>query len=148
MKIWITRSDALSLQCGGLERLFAWFRSPIWVEKYYPNGINGEDIFDEPTVRKGIRIAKWEVIESGATWIDSSISFGKLFGYGDRDNKNDNYISTYVWEKLCEHFGNVEFEKWEEYEKTHSECCQKNFKLEIDLDCLINQKNKLWIVHI
>lgn len=133
MKIWITRSSAFSIQCGGVERLSVWFREPVWVEKWAKDGLHGEEMFDDATVKSGIRRADWEVMQSGVLWIDRPVSFGKLFGYGDRKDEGENTIVGYVWNKLTDHFGNTEFTEWHEYERNNTDCCIKNFKLEIDI---------------
>lgn len=131
MKIWITRDHSFSIQCGGLERLHVWFREPRYIEKWDLTGQSGRMPFDDETPKAGIRLAShWEVIQSGNMHIDRSVSFGKLFGY---DNGEHPELVEYVWNKLSDHFGNVPFEKWHEYEKSHKKCCVSKFILELDI---------------
>lgn len=132
MKIWITRQSAFSIQCGGLERLFVWFRKPKWVWEW--RDIPSDSCpFGDLSDLNGRRIAKWEPMESGITWIDRSFSFGKMFGYADRKEENENEIASFVWNKLKEHFKNEDFDKWDEVEK-RGDAKIEDFLLEIDLD--------------
>lgn len=129
MKIWITRSTAFSIQCGGLERLFVWFREPRYVEKWDLRGMPPTDIFDEESPRAGIRVSSgWEVPHGGTTWINGCVSFGKLFGY-------EGEIPDLVWSKLEKHFGNKPFDTWHEYERENPKSCNVSiFLLEIEID--------------
>lgn len=134
MKIWVTRSTAFSIQCGGLERLQVWFRKPEYIETWNLSGMPPDMPFDDPTEKAGIRTSSgWQVRESGNMWITESYSFGKMFGYCDRGNSEDE-ISEYVWNKLNEHFGNTPFNEWHEYERKHEECCVRRFLIELEIE--------------
>lgn len=132
MKIWVTRQSAFSIQCGGLERLLVWFRQPTWVEEWRTE-LQDDTPFEDLSDMNGRKTANWEVRQSGVTWIDRPVSFGKLFGYSDRKEETENEIANYVWHQLEKHFGNTPFEQWHEYEKENTSCCRKNFILEIDI---------------
>lgn len=136
MEIWVTRQTAFGIQCGGLERLQVWFRKPVWVEEWKDQASYNLP-FGHESELNGARIAKWEVREGGSCWIETPISFGKLFGYDDRKEESENEIARFVWSKLEEHFGNSDFDQWHEYEKEHPECHMRNFLLEIDLNVKI-----------
>lgn len=134
MKIWITRSSAFSIQCGGLERLFVWFRKPIWTEKFMDLS-SYDSPFGEVSNMNGGRIEDWESgDDSGNMWVTQPYSFGNLFGYGDREEESENEISRHVWKKLEEHFGNVDFKEWDKYEKENEKCHRKYFLLELDIN--------------
>lgn len=133
MKIWVTRNSAFSIQCGGLERLFVWFRKPRFIEEWRDQA-SFDLPFGEESELNGARISDWECSRDNSLWISSPVSFGKLFGYTDRQEKSENEIAEYVWGKLTEHFGNTEFDKWDQYEKENPQCCRKNFLLEIELN--------------
>jgi hypothetical protein len=132
MKIWITRSSAFSIQCGGLERLFVWFRKPVWVAEWR-DASSYDSPFDDPTDLVGKRVANWEVRESNSSWISTSLSFGKMFGYGDRKEEGENEIAKYVWSKLEEHFKNEPFDDWHEVEK-RGDAKKQDFILEIEIN--------------
>lgn len=133
MKIWVTRNSASNIQGGGLERLFVWFRKPVWIWEWRNPSEDslpfGEDLSD----LNGRRIAKWAVRQSGTCWIESPISFGKLFGYDDRKSEGENEIAQHVWEQLTQHFKEETFEKWPEVEK-RGEARIQDFLLELEID--------------
>lgn len=123
MKLWITRNSAFSVQCGGLERLLVWSEKPVYILKKL------EKEEDDPfslafRVDHGLyRKYGWTAFRSFPT------SFGKVFGYDDGDNKE---FAIIVWQKLCEHFLNEEFEKWDILEKD-GKCKSEDFLLEVDI---------------
>jgi len=138
MKIWITRQTAFGIQCGGLERLFVWFRKPRWVSEWRP--YEKDDIpFGDLSDLNGRLISQWEAPSSGNNWITHSLSFGKMFGYNDSDNEDENIIASYVWKELENHFKNKPFKEWHQMEKD-DEVKREDFLLEIDLD--IKLKNE------
>lgn len=122
MKIWITRTSAFQIQCGGLDRLQVWFKKPIWTESKF------EEEIDMPFgtyLSQGCFVPNGWGVHGGK--VQQNVSFGGVFGYEGK-------IPEYVWNKLCEHFGNSEFREWENYEKENPDCCVKNFLLSIELD--------------
>lgn len=127
MKIWITRQSTGELHAGGLERCRVWFQKPKYVME-----INSDFLKDLPfgdDESKGIS-AYW----LSANGFDGSISFGRIFGYGDDSVQPVQGLAVYVWSKLREHYGNARFvDGWYEYEKAGN-CHQSQFLLEIDLD--------------
>lgn len=123
MKIWITYNSAFGLQCGGLERVWVHFWEPQWVDQWRSEADDDEP-FMQLTDRHGRRYTGWHpMIGYGM----HSISFGKIFGYGDSNDENMSMLAKFVWEKLEEHFG-VPFMDWD---KTN--VSPKDFCLEIDL---------------
>lgn len=134
MKIWITRDVTGSIHAGGLERLYVWFAKPKFF--YAANSYNELDDLpfgNEPG--KGLGRFGWAVDHYSCGVPHESISFAKLFGYGDNIYHNGYVpgLSHYVWGKLCEHYGNTEFViGWYEYENA-GKCKQEDFLLEIDL---------------
>ena len=120
--IYITRLSAFQIQCGGLDRLQVWFTKPHY---YEPKYFDGNDFpFGNEREYGCFAPNGWNVY-SGKT--QTPVSFGGLFGY-------DNEISDFVWNKLKGHFGNSEFEKWEEYEKDNEECSIENFMIQLELN--------------
>lgn len=131
MKVWITRSSAISVQSGGLERLFVWFRKPVWIT-VWRSAQDDDNPFGELSDMNGRSYNTWEIRDNNTLWISHYTSFGKLFGYGDRKDENENEIAKYVWDELKKHFKNEDFDKWhilEKEDKVH----RKDFLLEIDL---------------
>lgn len=134
MKIWITRRSAFSIQCGGLERLNVWFRKPSWVNEWRDRA--SYDLpFGQESELNGARISEWEVRCDNSSGIARSMSFGKLFGYNDRESEGENSLAEFVWHKVCEHFDQANFDKWHELENSGNDKYQiSKFLLEIDLD--------------
>lgn len=120
--IWVTRLSSFQIQCGGLDRLQVWFTCPYFSEPYYFQEIDNP--FASEREIGCYSHQGWQV-HGGKT--QQPVSFGGLFGY-------ESEISSFVWEKVCSHFGDTDFRGWETYEKENPECCIKNFFLKIDLD--------------
>lgn len=119
--IYITRSSAFSIQCGGLDRLQVWFTKPAYYEPSYFEEIDNP-FGSEREI--GCYATKGWAVHSGKT--QAPVSFGGIFEY-------ENEIALFVWKKLCEHFGNTDFREWDNYEKENEDCSIKNFFLKIDL---------------
>ncbi len=127
MKIWITRSTAISIQFGGLERLQVWFIKPDFLIKVLsekdrdtPFGDIGED---EGYYSK----YGWYAPEKFGI---HSLSFGNWLGYGEGENGE---IAQHVWNKLKEHFFDAPFGDWHLVEK-EGMCKQQDFLLELEID--------------
>lgn len=134
MKIWVTRESTGSLHAGGLERCRVWFTKPVF--KYYDKRSAEEQDKDCPfyiNPMEGLGNWGWSPSYERGCW--DNISFGELFGYGEKhDPGHVEGLSEYVWQKLNEHYGNTEFPHgWYEYEK-QGKCRQEDFLLEIDLN--------------
>jgi hypothetical protein len=135
MKIWITRQSTSSLHAGGLERCNVWFCKPEYF--YTVNSVKewGDIPFDIDE-KKGLGRHGWQINQHQHKEPKESISFGRLFGYGDSHYKNG-YIeglAEYVWAKLHDHYGNTGFvHGWYEYEKS-GKCKEEDFILEIDIE--------------
>lgn len=133
MKIWVTRQSASSILFGGLERLSIWFRKPTYYYELITENDRdtpfGDLSIDQYPYYKKIG---WCQEKSGTMWTgsDTNLSFGKIFGYGDGENKE---IAEYVWIKLCEHFNNEKFDNWDIAENSGLVKVE-DFLLEIDLD--------------
>lgn len=128
MKIWVTYNSAFSLQCGGLERVWVWFRQPEWVDRWrdsdeLPFASDNADL-------TGRRELGWTL--TGASYGLRPVSFGKIFGYGDEKKEDQNAITRFVWTKLEEHFS-CDFMQWDKAVKS-----PKDFLLELDLSFYIN----------
>ena len=130
MKIWITRSSAFQIQCGGLERLQVWFSKPEFhlvkledKDRDIPFG----DYFghDHGFYRK----SGWQ--ESGNK-VGMPLSFGKLFGYIG-DSESNSLFAEVVWKKLCDHFLNHPFDDWHKMEK-EGKCKIEDFLLELEIE--------------
>lgn len=122
LKCWVVRNSALSIQFGGMERLFAHFSKPRFNYRRIQLG-TGDSPFNEPTEKCGLyKEAGWE--NRSKTWVQP-LSVGNWIGY-------DNQMSTFIWKKLCEHFNNEPFEKWDEMER-EGVVKQEDFCLELDL---------------
>ena len=97
IKVWITRQNAFSIQCGGLERCTVHFSKPSYCfqklteqERDTPFGYisDSEGLF---------RRVGWVEFEKKS--LMSSLSVGQWIGY-------DSDLSYHIWEKLGEHFKN------------------------------------------
>ncbi len=135
MKIWITRNSASSIMFGGLERLFIWFRKPIYMVEIADDNYRDtpfEDISIDKTPH--YKYHGWYCFES--MWVGNStdLSFGKIFGYSDGDNAE---IAKFVWAKLCDHFNNEPFDNWDKMENEGLVKIQ-DFLLELDLDITLS----------
>ena len=101
MKIWITRSSAFQIQCGGAERLQIWFSKPefhlIKLEEKDRDIPFGDYLGDDHGLymRYG-----WQESQNK---IGKGISFGKVFGYSGESEPNFIFAET-VWKKVQEHF--------------------------------------------
>ena len=129
MKIWITRSSAFQIQCGGLERLQVWFSKP----EFHLTKLEDKDRdipFDDYLgIDHGLyRRHGWE---ESKRKIERGISFGKVFGYIGEDEPNSLFAEI-VWEKLCKHFLNHPFDDWHILEK-EGKCRVEDFLLEIEI---------------
>jgi len=131
MKIWITRLSANQIMFGGLERLKVWWEKPMYlVEKIQEKG--RDTPFEYYGEEKGFykypqyNYEGWTCFESKGRF---PFSFGKVFGYGDGENKE---LAEYVWNKLCEHFLNEPFDNWDKLEK-EGKVQVSEFLLEIDI---------------
>ncbi len=135
MKIYITRHSAGSIISGGLERLDVWFHKPSY---YYKDYEPYEQAFGVPNYSNGARIVGWRV-DDGGSIERRCFSFGNVFGYIEDDNENVE-LSTYVWNKLQEHFLHAPFRQWEELEK-ENKVFLKDFLLEVEIN--INLKKDI-----
>ena len=110
---------------GGLERLWVHFVKPTFLlepieHRDTPFGYIGKD-------QGYYRIHGWH--SHNDSW-RRPVSFGKVFGYDDGDNKE---LAIYVWEQLEKHFHNEPFDMWTELEKNNKSKVE-DFLLEIDLN--------------
>lgn len=120
--IYVTRLSAFQIQCGGLDRLQVWFTCPHYSEPYYFEEIDNP--FGSEREIGCYAVRGWQVCGGK---IQQSVSFGGLFGY-------EGELPEFVWKKVIEHFGDVDFREWNKYEEEHEECSIKNFFLKIDLN--------------
>lgn len=128
MKIWITRDTAGSITGGGLERLHVWFRKPQWVE--YTHEWDSP-FYDDPL--QGIRHADWFILESNVSGICHHLSFGKMFGYNDRNEEGIDKISRLMWDTLGTHFGSKNLRHWQQIED-EGYAHRKDFRIELELN--------------
>lgn len=134
MKIWITRDTASSILFGGLERLWVWFKKPIyvcepisekerdmpWVYLHESNGFYK---------RLGWMTDAWSCENKFGV---RSMSFGGWLGYAG-DGEENSELAEFVWGELKKHFHNEEFgEIWAELESKNV-VKQEDFLLEIDI---------------
>jgi len=127
LKCWIVRNSASCIQFGGLQRLFVHFAKPRF--NYRKARMEtGDNPFCESTEKCGLYVeAGWE--HTAKMWV-APLSVGNWIGY-------DNEISTFIWEKLCEHFKNEPFENWEQLER-NGEVNQEDFCLEVEMSVSLN----------
>jgi hypothetical protein len=130
LPIWVVRSEAFSIQCGGLERLFIYFTKPTYV--YQKMTENDRDIpFGYITESNGLfRRIGW-IEPSEKMWV-KPISVGNWFGY-------ENEISENIWEKLKEHFHNEPFDNWHNVER-EGRSKVEDFCLELNISISLNNK--------
>jgi hypothetical protein len=133
MKIWITRRSASSIMFGGLERLNVHFSKPKWLieplskaDRDLPFGWHDE-------TRGFYKAFGWTAEHNSLP----KLSVGKWLGYSEDDNP-EKELTIFIWKKLCDHFHNEDFLKWEELEKKGTVKIE-DFLLEIDI--------KLSLVH-
>ena len=127
MKIWLTYENAGSLHGGGLERVYVWFSQPVYTFIKTTRDWEDEDLpfGQENGQREGVQRHGWRCLD-GERGEMNSLSFGKVFGYGDG-------FPMEVWKKLEEHFGSTNLREWstiEEQKKVRTE----NFLLEVEFD--------------
>jgi len=149
MKIWITRQPASSILFGGLERLSIWFRKPRYEFELIKEQEREMPFGDDLSITQYpyYKALGWNSDGSGNMWtgVGSNLSFGKIFGYSGGENSE---LAEYVWNKLCEHFKNQEFIKWEQVEK-QGLAKVEDFLLEIDLDIYLkSSENFLSIMKV
>lgn len=127
MKIWITRDIGGSLQGGGLERCWVWFRKPEWVDRWASYSETPFGWFGE---KYGGRDHGWEFNGYGL----HPISFGKLFGYQDHQPEDcgENKLADHVWKELHRHF-KCPFKEWDQ-----SKAKTKDFLLELEINISFN----------
>lgn len=126
IKAWVVRSEAFSIQCGGLERLFIHFAQPEYHYKKYTE--NDRDTpFGDISESEGL-FYKIGWHSNPKMWVQYQ-SVGNWLGY-------DNPVSKYIWDKLCEHFLNAPFDTWHELEK-EGKCRVEDFCLPIELEITI-----------
>lgn len=119
--VWVTRLSAFQIQCGGLDRLQVWFSKPTYYESKF---FTEETHFWTDREVGCLEASKWMVVGGKMQY---SCPFSSVFGF-------DSDISVYVWEKLCAHFGNVDFREWGDYEKENEKCKIENFLLKIPIN--------------
>lgn len=120
---------------GGLERLNVHFSKPVYLieplteaDRDIPFGCR----YDES---RGFYKAHGWTAEHNAL---PCLSVGKWLGYSEDDNP-EKELTAFIWQKLCEHFLNEGFQKWEDLEKS-GKVKKENFLLEIDLDVRIRDQ--------
>lgn len=128
MKIWVTRRSASSIMFGGLERLNVHFSKPIYLIE--PLTERDRDIpfgcrYDES--RGFYKTYGWTTEHNSLP----PLSVGKWLGYTEDDNP-EKELTIFIWEKLCEHFLNEDFLKWEALERQGMVKIE-DFLLEIDI---------------
>lgn len=127
MKIYITRSSAFSIQCGGLSRVNVWFEKPHYYYKY----LGPDHAFGPCDGQLGVVKAGWML--SGGEF-QKSIPVSTLFGYGDENEGSGRHkISTFIWSKVKEHFLNAPFNEWDKLED-EKKVSQRDFFLEMEID--------------
>lgn len=137
MKIWVTRRSASSIMFGGLERLNVHFSKPVYLVE--PFSERDRDLpFGYYDQSHGFYKRYGWTAEHNSL---PSLSVGKWVGYNDDDNP-ERELAMFIWQKLCEHFLNEDFLKWEELENS-GKAKIEDFLLEIDLDVRI--KNKIQV---
>jgi hypothetical protein len=131
MKIWITRSNAFSIQCGGLQRLHVWFSKPHYVLVPYEEKDRDTPFGYWSDSHGFYREHGWETLDKR----NQVLSFGDYFGYTD-ENEDNEELATFIWNKVQEHFKNRHWDDWWEMEKS-GEIHKKDFLLEIDIEIKI-----------
>lgn len=127
MKIWITRQSASSIWSGGLERLRVWFYKPVYVEEHI---WSDDDPFHSNPLKGRAAPGYW-VVKARGRREEGSVSFGNVFGYGDKD-PDLNAIVNLVSTELHKHFNNRPQEEWDDLE--HKKACRiQDFLLELDI---------------
>jgi hypothetical protein len=116
---------------GGLERLNVHFSKPVYLielitehDRDIPFGWHDES-------RGFYKNYGWTAAHNALP----SLSVGKWLGYCEEDNP-EKELTVFIWQKLCEHFLNEDFLKWEELESA-GKVKIEDFLLEIDLDVRI-----------
>jgi hypothetical protein len=124
IKVWLVRDTAISVQFGGLERVWVYFTKP----KYVVQKLSEKDrdlpwgwIDESEGMYSKLGWMEWD----GKMWV-KPISLGQWLGY-------DNDISKYVWGELKNHFLNKPFDDWHELEKS-GEVKVEDFCLELELE--------------
>jgi hypothetical protein len=130
MKIYITRKSASSIYSRGLEALQVWFRKPHFQLLRYGDGFSEHDSEKDGYGLHGMWQHRYEVAYGP---YQKYVCFSEMFGFIDREDKTQNKISTYVWEKLREHFHYEEFEEWEKLEALGKSKLEE-FYLELNID--------------
>lgn len=130
MKIWVTYNSVFGLQCGGLERVWVHFSKPQYVERWRPPR-EDETPFGTLSDMNGRLDAGWQPVSGYGL---HALSFGKLFGYGDRESSEDDLVD-FVWSHLCAHFQDKDLRDWDKVPVT-----PRSFILELDLNISIRNK--------
>lgn len=135
MKIWVTRRSASSIMFGGLERLNVHFSKPVYLieplterDRDIPFGCRHDE------TRGFYKTYGWTTEHNSLP----CLSVGKWLGYNEDDNP-EREITKFIWNKLCEHFLNEDFLKWDELEK-FGKVKIEDFLLEIEIKLSIDSK--------
>lgn len=129
--VWITYNSAGTLWSRGLKECYVWFMKP---EYYYQEYHHGQEIspWSDAHKERGLRYVGWEATGNGDN-DPGSFSFGKVFGYSDGDDINQNFIAAYVWARLEEHFQHAPFgREWDKLERERK-VLAKDFLLQLNL---------------
>lgn len=138
MKIWVTRRSASSIMFGGLERLNVHFSKPVWLIEPLSEG--------DRDIPFGCRYDETRGFYKTHGWTDEhnalpTLSVGKWLGYSEDDNP-EKELTIFIWEKLCGHFHNEDFLKWDELEKQGKSRIEDFLlEIEINLTLCLNQKS-------
>lgn len=128
IKIWIVRRGAMSIQFGGLERLFVHFTKPEFVYKKYTKR-DRDTPFGEITEMEGLYAQYGWIEPNQKLWLPS-LSVGKWLGY-------ENEVSDFIWHKLKEHFHNEPIDNWKKLEDEGKSNIE-DFLLEMEISISIN----------
>lgn len=129
MKIYITRKPASAIYSRGLEAIQVWLRKPAYAILRW-----GDSPFSDtdhlPYGMHGMWQCDYHVAYGP---YQNYIPFSELFGFADDKNENRSKIAEEVWLKVCEHFHNEDFDKWEKLEADGKSKLQ-DFYIEMDID--------------
>lgn len=135
MKIWITLPGSPgSLMAGGLERCDVWFSKPHY--QFTVKDVSElEDGFLPWYETQGL--GYWGWVNDGGNGLESRhVSFGKVFGYGDGNDRGCAELAEFVWAKVRAHLIEPDIRKWGDL--TKKQYRHQDFLLEIDLTISLN----------
>lgn len=128
IKVWIVRSSAISVQIGGLERIFVHFTKPEYVFVKYTEK-DRDTPFGEITEKEGLYSRYGWIEPNRKLWVNH-LSVGKWIGY-------ENELSDFIWKKLKEHFHNEPIDNWHTLEKEGKSNIE-DFLIEMEISISIN----------